>query len=144
VDSTALESLAQQRVEESEYLEFHEALYSAESDGQLEFAKDVSALANLHGGAIVLGVRESNGVAVGIAQPPLSTAEVHEQWLRQAAAQRAAPLPAFSVRSVTTVPEPRTGYWLIVVPPSPQAPHSVAKKNEPGLRYPIRHGRDTR
>src|SRR5690349_7722275 len=53
-----IRNLVAAEVEESYFLDFKSALYCKNDDQRRELAKDVVALANTAGGAIVLGVAE--------------------------------------------------------------------------------------
>jgi hypothetical protein len=117
--------------------------YQREDRGRRELAKDVAALANGGGGAIVLGVREDDqSRAAGLEPLPLSDDEVRR--MRQVIAERTAPM----VNGVAIVPvedpaRPGTGYYIIVVPRSALAPHAVRMTEVPSFAYPIRHGTTT-
>jgi hypothetical protein len=80
-------------------------------------------MANTVGGVLVIGVDEVDGVATGLTPVPL-TDEVTDrmkQWL----AEYLAPYLATDIKRVPKETDPTTGYYLVVVPRSPDAPHAV-------------------
>ncbi len=153
----ALAALVQERVPESEILEFKGRDYirrpatpeggsnTGSKDRRQEFAKDVLALANRRGGLLVLGVAEADGRADAIV-PLTGSSDDHQQWLRTALVQFAAPLPEIDM---VPIPLEEEGYALaVVIPPSIRAPHALlAQRGEDArnpLSYPVRDGTRTR
>lgn len=153
-----LEHLVSSGAREGEQLEFKGPLSSRPKGGpaipwtpEQEFGKDVAALANHRGGLLILGVREIDGVATELKPYSGTTAEAEETRLRQAVLNHVAPQPA-----TVFVPVPATVggpsgtttagafYLVIVVLPSPRAPHAVTALGDGmrPLRFPVRHGAD--
>lgn len=106
-----------------------------------ELAKDVAALANTVGGAIFIGVRERAGRAVE-STPVVLTGDLNER-VHQILASRVKPLlPGIDVREIPI--SHGSGYVIIIVPRSYDAPHAVVDDRKGGaLHYPVRIGRTT-
>lgn len=150
---TRLERIVANQTPEGPQIEFKGHAYAKHPGAkgktltpEQEFAKDVAALANHQGGVLFIGVDEESGAAAKILPMTDTTVEQEEQRLRLALANFMAPL---GVVDFVPVPIEAGGFALaVVVPPSPRSPHAVLKKTtEDGtkpLRYPVRHGRDTR
>ncbi|MCZ2821938.1 ATP-binding protein [Modestobacter sp. VKM Ac-2977] len=153
VTLAALERLVAGAEPEGEQLDYKQPGAYARTTGarpewtrEQEFAKDVCALANQRGGLIVIGIRDADEQAAELTPVDGSVEAFHalDQRLRLALANNAAPLPA-----IDTFPVPVSDFHycaVVVVPPSPRAPHAVVA--EPGrrlaLRYPARDGAATR
>jgi hypothetical protein len=152
LSEAVLQRLIDTETSEREQIEFKGQRYNkaeAGKDGwtaEQEFAKDVSALANHRGGVLFLGVTEKAGIAHSLTPLTSTTAEKEEQRLRSALANHMTPL---GVADFVPIPIAAGGFALaVVVPPSLRAPHAVVTKigtdNRRPLRYPVRHGTDTR
>lgn len=150
--ASAIERLVAERTPESDQLDFKRAMYGSTKGprpswaDEQEFAKDVSAFANHRGGLLVVGVDDAGGVASGTS--PLAATlspEAEERRLRQALLNFQAPVATCDFVWVPTA----VGEWFlaVVVPPSVRQPHAVLGDRgdpRPALRYPVRHGADTR
>jgi hypothetical protein len=123
---------------EESNLDFKRGLYA--EDKKLDLAVDVAALANAQGGVIILGVGEVNGRAASL--HPLELREAEDRRMREIVARNTAPVPDLRVRHIRSAGDPTQGYYLLVVPRSPYAPHAVRVGQE-SLRYPRRYGAQT-
>lgn len=132
VGAEHLRRLIDARVVEDEDIDFKSAVHV---EGE-SFAADLVAMANTRGGVLVLGMKEDGGAASELAPLPLSDETTNR--LRQWAAQWVAPLVSFDVRAVPIECDPRTGFYLVVIPRSPGAPHAVWRGDR--LRYYRRDG----
>jgi hypothetical protein len=92
------------------------------------------------GGVIVIGVRDENDVAVE--RTPVEMDAGEEGRMRSIGASNIVPYAPFYIRPVPSEETPGRGYYLILVPPSPDRPHAVRKGID--LRYPRRDGADKR
>ena len=136
-----LASLAGSGVGEAADLDFKEALYGASESNKRSLAVDVAAMANTLGGLVILGVAEDDQArAVSVPGVALSDDEVSR--MRQIVAGQVMPMPAFDIRQLEDPATPGRGCLVVMVPPSPIAPHAVViDKNS--LRYPRRNGATT-
>lgn len=96
----------------------------------------VAGMANEVGGVILVGVDEEEAIATAVVG--VANEEGPELSLRQRVASVVSPLPRFGVRRVPFTEDPERCVYVVTVPPSVDAPHSVAVNA--GLRYPARHG----
>jgi len=147
---SVLQRLVSSAVEEGEQLDFKSTTYLAPKGSnqgwseEQEFCKDVASFANRRGGLILIGVEQVAGVATGLSPMTDGTPEGEEQRLRRALVNWAAPL---AVTSFVSIGASSGGFYLaVVVPPSRRGPHCVIDRGDSKnpLRYPVRHGSDTR
>ncbi|WP_433709654.1 AlbA family DNA-binding domain-containing protein [Nocardia sp. CA-084685] len=135
-----LETAVDRQMPEAEDLDFKSDLYGKTPEAKQELAKDVSALANASGGVLILGIAERNSVAESLKPVPLqakgaeSMQQICQSWIR----------PFLPGLRITEVPDPAkegSGYYVILVPRSADAPHA-AMRNSDGtlLSYHLRDG----
>jgi Putative DNA-binding domain len=135
-----LQGLVDGQVREDDDLDFKRERYGGSDSQKREFAADIAAMANHRGGAIVIGLRDENDVAVELT--PVEAAGGEEGRLRQVGAGGIAPHVPFEVQVVPSENDAGRVYYVLVVPPSPLRPHAVRKEID--LRYPRRDGTSTR
>jgi hypothetical protein len=125
-----------------ERIEFDKGDAMVKEEAKAEFAKDVAAFANAHGGLILVGVHETEGVADGVNLLDLNEDFPARLWA--AAASNLAPVAEFRVHFTPKATDPKRGFYIISVPRSPSAPHAVRlpRKNH-AWRFPRRVGHDT-
>lgn len=140
VDAQSLETLVAGSVHEDTDLDFKEKLYGQGDPEKRDLAGDVAAMANTIGGVIVLGIDEVEGAAVKLTPVALSEAEVLR--MRQIVTSNVAPVPRFDIHRVPETRGASTGFYLIAVPRSQDAPHAVRVND--ALKYPRRDGARTR
>jgi hypothetical protein len=140
LDETDLATLVSGQVAEDADLDFKRELYGTTDSDRRSLAGDLAALANTSGGLIVLGLDEVNGIASVLTPQPLSEAE--DLRMRQVIAGLVAPVPRFEISRVPSAADPSSGYYLLVVDRSLDAPHAVRVND--ALRYPKRIGASTR
>ncbi|MFD3381288.1 MULTISPECIES: helix-turn-helix domain-containing protein [unclassified Streptomyces] len=130
---------------EAEDLDYKKSHYGSDDKGKEELAKDVAALANHQGGVLVLGVAEARGVPSQVFDVDLD--DHHLRRMRQVIANNTAPPVPYETIPVPNPDAPGTGFLLLAVPRSPQAPHAVTapptKASKDVLRYPRRGGSQT-
>lgn len=131
-----LQRLVDQRVGESEDLEFKREPWGASDAERAELAKDVAAMANGRGGAIVVGVDQDGTGAASLA--PFEDAETQRQRVESVVADRVHPMPAMRAFVVSSADAPSRGYLIVAIPRSALAPHAVVRDG--ALRYPLRYG----
>lgn len=109
-----------------------------------EIAKDVAAFANAGGGVLVLGVQDQGNRAHRLS--PFAVDDALEQRLRGSVADLGAPVPlGLALRWLGSPSTPGSGYLLVLVPRSADAPHAVrGTGGSPKLGYPTRDGDHTR
>ncbi len=139
-----IRNLVDVEAEESYFLDFKSALYGNNDDQKRELAKDVVAMANGAGGAIVLGITEDDQARAQSA-PGVTVSDDETRRMHQIIASHTAPVPTVHIK---TVVEPDRGagpgFYVLVVPQSPMAPHAVLiNHGKTGLRYPRRSGPGT-
>jgi hypothetical protein len=140
VDSAAISGLVSGRVKEDTDLDFKQELYGLTDNDKRKLATDVAAMANAIGGVIILGVIAVDGAASGL--KPVAISEGEELRIRQAIFTNVAPVPRFSIYPVPEAPGAATGFYLISILRSPNAPHAVPAGV--ALRFPRREGTLTR
>ncbi|MEV0436585.1 ATP-binding protein [Nocardia sp. NPDC050413] len=131
------------QVPEAGDLDWKQMLYPDTSEGRGELAKDVAALANASGGILVLGVQE-DGSSRASASTPVAVSNSETERMQKICQHLVRPfLPGVKVRPLHLAPT--SGYYVIVVPRSPDAPHAVVNGNKGHLlSYPLRDEATTR
>jgi hypothetical protein len=141
VTTADLQKLVDVGADETSELEFKAWPHEAGPKGTYDIAKDVSAMANAAGGVIVVGIKEAPDKKAGeIVVFPLDGK--YPERVHAVMAGSVFPMPEVAVYGV-----PRggsEGQYLVVIPPSPLAPHAVrgdpeGKRREP-LTYWLRNG----
>jgi schlafen family protein len=134
-----IRQLVEQKVRETDELDFKATLYGKTDGNKIELSKDIAGMRNHRGGVTILGVGDKNGIANGCPEVPLSDGE--ERRMKQIVAGGTAPHAAFEIRAI----EGKTlgkGFYLLIADPSPHRPHAVIV--DEGLRFPRRDGTTTR
>jgi len=140
VEASTLQSLVTGSVREDTDLDFKEKLYGQGDPEKRDLSGDVAAMANTIGGVIVLGIAEKDGAAAKLTPVALSEAEVLR--MRQIVTSNVAPVPRFDIHRVPESDGATTGFYLIAVPRSSDAPHAVRVND--ALKYARRDGARTR
>jgi Putative DNA-binding domain len=141
IEEPHLARLVEGQLEEDVDLDFKAEPYGPKESDRRDLAADVAAMANTRGGAIVLGIAELVRGRAGALQP-FRLDEIEVQRMRQIVASLVFPTPSLEVLPIKHPPDPVLGYYLLVIPRSPLAPHAVRMDNK-SLRYPRRYGRET-
>jgi Schlafen, AlbA_2 len=139
VEAKHIGQLIRSKVREDADLDFKQDLYGAADRDKRSLAADIAAMCNGRGGVIVIGVKEVSGAAC--AKSEVALAETEELRMRQAVAGLTAPHAEFEIRAIRGR-STRTGFYLLIAPPSSLRPHAVRVND--ALRYPIRNGASTR
>ena len=135
IEESDLQELIDAQVPEGLRLEFKLTAYGKSDSDKRELLKDVSALANSHGGHLALGIQEKEGVAINLDGIELDTdAEILriEQILRNAIDP---PIPGIRIRSINL--SSGKSVLLIRIPQSWNPPHRVTAQGT--NRFYIRH-----
>jgi hypothetical protein len=140
VDAPTLHSLVTGAVREDTDLDYKERLYGQADADKRDLAGDVAAMANTIGGVIVLGVAEVDGSPTRLT--PIALSEGEELRMRQTVTSLVAPAPQVSIHRVPETTGSATGFYLISIPRSPDAPHAVRVND--ALKYARRDGARTR
>jgi schlafen family protein len=122
-------------------LDFKESLYGARDEDKYRLAEDVAALANTHGGMILLGVREDRKTGGATELTPVALSDSERLRMQHIIAGNVTPPPAFEIKLIHA--DAGSGFFAIAVPPSPLAPHAVRAANM-SLRYYRRDGSGNR
>jgi hypothetical protein len=140
-----LQALCGLRMPEDVDLDFKsEDEYTTTGPGGLdELAKDVTALANVRGGLIIIGIAEdSQGRAHSLSEVMVSDKKIGQMYSGLRA--RVVPyLPDILINNLESVHGSGTGYVLIAVPASAIAPHAVRVTSRPQYSFARRVGRTT-
>lgn len=151
-DEETLQSLIDNGIEESAYLEFKRSDALAKSDGKKdEIAKDVSAFANSDGGILIYGINEVNHKAESF--DFVDGNEFNKEWLElvitTAITRKIDGIKIFPVRFNNDI---RQSVYIIKIPISYSAPHMVSRKKTyykrnnfsavPMEEYEVRHTYD--
>jgi predicted HTH transcriptional regulator len=133
-------------IPESVDLDWKKDFYKGTDPGKKELAKDVSAMANTAGGMVVIGVHDGDQDHADHLDPVDPVPGRGEEWIRSVLANWIQPVvPNVGVRVVKFETTAGKIYWVLTVPPSPQAPHAVAAPgNDYHFRVHVRHGTTTR
>jgi predicted HTH transcriptional regulator len=141
-----LQRAVENHIPESADLDWKKDFYKGTDPGKKELAKDVSAMANTAGGMVVIGVHDGNQDHAHDLDPVDPEPGRGEEWIRSVLANWIQPVvPNVGVRVVESATKAGKIYWVLTVPPSPQAPHAVAAPgNDYHFRVHVRHGTTTR
>ncbi|HMI18040.1 MAG TPA: ATP-binding protein [Sphingomonas sp.] len=113
---------------ESSMLDFKRD-YSLSTDEQKrEFLGDVTALANSHGGDVIFGIEESKGIATSA--PGISLENPDSELLRVEGVLQTGAEPRVPNVQLRWIPDgPQSGFLVVRVPRSWNAPHRVKQNN---------------
>ncbi|TDC89581.1 ATP-binding protein [Actinomadura sp. 7K507] len=135
---------------EASDLDYKELVHAKNPEQKAEFCKDVVAMANDRGGALIVGVREDGDQAIPEAITKVDVTDGERQRLYAVLTNTAPhPLPV-DIVPVNDPDDPGRGVLLVLVERSALAPHTVLDTREKvhhrdgWLRYPIRNGAATR
>lgn len=135
-----LKRAVQDRVREDYDLDFKRQPYGTNKGADL--AADVAAMLNVGGGVLVIGVRDEESTAAGLA--PFADVAVHADRIRSWLAELVTPVPrGVTLRRIASEADPDSGYLLVLVPASPDVPHAV-RNGVKWLGYPVRNADQTR
>ncbi|MFP5316685.1 MAG: helix-turn-helix domain-containing protein [Acidimicrobiia bacterium] len=138
----AITQAANAGLAEFSQLDWKGELYDHGSEGRSELAKDVCALANHLGGAIIIGVEEdAQGKPTGATGVVVDEGEL--LWMRAVVSAWTSPFPFYDL-IIAPIEGTDRAFVLILVPPSPGAPHALVKPGQKRLLYPVRDGSQTR
>lgn len=141
IDGAAVERLVTDNVVEDDGIDFKESMYVANEHGRDSLAKDIAAFANHRGGVLVVGIKDTNGVAVS--HHPFAGGDATKRHVTSVHGTRVRPMvPGLHAEWVPT--SSTDGYLLIGVPASPLAPHAAGNPNDDQLEFPVRAGSQTR
>jgi hypothetical protein len=141
VDEVALRAMCTEHRRETSSLEWKQRLPGREDQQKQEFAKDVTALANLDGGDLVYGITEIDGEADQVLAITDEAADSAELRLRQVLDALVEPrLVGLEIRAIGIA---SGGYVLAIrVPASFEGPYSVRNTNN-SRRFVVRNGGGT-
>ena len=135
IEEKDIEELVDAQVPEGLRLDFKLTNYGKSDSDKRELLKDVSALANSHGGHLVLGIEETEGVATNIVGVDIDAdAEIlrMEQILRNAIEP---PISGIRMRSISLAKGRKV--LLLRIPRSWNPPHRVTAQGT--NRFYLRH-----
>lgn len=135
IDEADIQELVDAQVPEGLRLDFKLTNYGKSGSDKRELLKDVAALANSHGGHLVLGVKETEGVATNVIGVDVdSDAEIlrMEQIIRNAIDP---PISGVRIRAIPLSDGNKV--FLLRIPKSWNPPHRVAAQGV--NRFYLRH-----
>lgn len=140
LDAEAIRRAVDEGVAENDQLDWKQEHHERSVKGRTELAKDVCALANHQGGALIFGVADNDGVASKAM--PVDVTDDQQRHVRSVLASNTAPMPRVDLLAVEE--SDRQGFLVVIVDPSRSTPHAVSASGSPSLLYPVRHGTQTR
>lgn len=109
-------------------------IHPSERDG---LAKEIVALANMYGGNILVGIKETTDSpkrAESLAEPLPSAADLAERLRASMVSIIQPPIAGLSICHVAHSTEPEAGYIVITVPQSVAAPHGFGQPAQAYIR----------
>ncbi|MGC8668304.1 MAG: helix-turn-helix domain-containing protein, partial [Chthonomonadales bacterium] len=140
VTQAELEKIVEASVPESVTLEYKAACYGSKDQDKLELAKDVAAMANTHGGFLIIGIKEKNGQAAELTGVQLPDPDKEIQRMLNILDAHVEP----KIHGVNMQPIGlEDGRWAFVlrVPRSLMRPHAV--RNGEWRKWPARNSNGT-
>lgn len=136
---------------EDQDLDYKLTAHDNGTEGGGELAKDITAFANSTGGVLILGLQEDRKTSIPVHAAPLPLPDGLRRRYVETLASRTAPIVDCQIHYAKEAHavdgQVPTGFALVMVPPSPRAPHAVTGLNDPKdgtLRFPVRAGSGTR
>ncbi|TDW22104.1 putative DNA-binding protein [Kribbella kalugense] len=142
IDWALVNGLVARHVTEDLTLDYKRTLYGASDAEKKELTKDVAALANAAGGLIILGIDEdAQSAAKEVTEVPLADGE--RRRMVDVLVRGIAPLiPDVVVGEIPDPENPTQGVYLLLVPPSDEAPHGIRRNDY--YAWPVREDRQAR
>lgn len=131
-----LQELVQAQVPEGLRLEFKQSEYGTSDAKKRELLKDVSALANTHGGHLLIGVKEKNGIAKAIVGICGLDPDAEIQRIEQIVRSGLDP-PVLGIRTKAVRLLNGENVIIMRIPRSFNPPHRVAAQDT--NRFYVRH-----
>lgn len=128
IGETDLRELIEAEVQEGLRIDFKRAEYGGSDADKKELLKDVSAFANSHGGHLVLGVEETEGVATTVVGLDIDTD--HEIRRMESILRSGLEPPVAGLRIRPILLESGRSVLLLRIPRSWNPPHRVVAKGE--------------
>ncbi len=122
-------ALIDNAVPESRFLEYKRDLPDASRESKKEFTKDVSAFANEHGGVLIFGIEEDNGVPVQITGVPTASLDQDQTRLNQILADGIVPR-IFGLDMFPVHLDDGRAVIVIRIPRSVHGPHMVVSGDD--------------
>jgi hypothetical protein len=135
-----LETLVQNHIPEGPHLEYKETAYGGSDDKKREMLRDIIAIANAHGGYLIMGIREGLANRAEVITP-ISDIHAKVQPIRQTCLDGIRDrIEGLEVAAFETALN--EGLIVIHIPPSQQRPHMVSHGNH--TDFLRRYGTDRR
>jgi hypothetical protein len=126
-----------EKVVETEALDWKSTLPGRDEPQLEEFAKDVAAMANTRGGLIVYGVAEQRGKGAAERITSVDVSERTQRRLRQLAIGRVHPMVAGLDLLPLASEDGSETVLVLAVPRSPDAPHIIGQQAKLGVPYRV-------
>ncbi|WP_054248622.1 helix-turn-helix domain-containing protein [Rhodococcus opacus] len=138
ITDAMIDAAVENGIKETDDLDWKSELPPARGLPQMDYPKDIAAMANSGGGTIVYGIEESQKAAIRRLDVGELT-ETHERALRSAAVTAISP-PIFGL-GIHVLGDPGNRAVAVVVPASVDGPHLIYRNDYFGA--PIRNDADT-
>ena len=139
IDSAWIISLIEQREPETPTLEYKRQPYASDDRGRRDFASDVAALANSHGGTLLIGVGEDDDGRACALHPLTGNEDAEKQRIDQWLARQIFPRPqGYDVHAI-----PVDGGFVMAIQIPQQFGGPFQASHGTWSRFPIRTGRIT-
>lgn len=128
ISEVDLQELIDGQVPEGLFLDYKRTLYGIRDSDNKEFLKDVSSFANSHGGYLIIGIEEKNGLPASL--QGLSELDHDKEILRFEQLLRTGIEPRLLGVRIRAIPIEKGGHAFIIrVPKSWNPPHRVIAQN---------------
>lgn len=124
-----IKRLIEEGIPESYHFEYKQQRWAKTRKGNIELAKDLSALANTEGGVIIIGIAE-NKKTHKLEPHPIKFEDIKDRITGVLENNVREPIRGYIIKLIPLPSDSTKGYVIIEVPDSPNKPHMVTVKGE--------------